>query len=183
MFQKILVALDRYENASHVFETALTLAKATGASLILLHVMSSLDEASPSLPVFIGSPYHLAGVSSSVVEIYQDLWQQYEEKGLAMLRSYAETAIAAGVTTEFRQPTGSPDHLICDLANQLNSDLIVLGRRGYSGLNELVLGSVSNYVLHHASCSVLVVQSVPSVAPPAQPEDSPIAEKNLSPSV
>ncbi|NEO65320.1 MAG: universal stress protein, partial [Moorea sp. SIO4G2] len=38
--------------------------------------------------------------------------------------------------------------------------LIVLGRRGLGGLKEMVLGSVSNYVVHHAPCSVLVVQGV-----------------------
>ncbi len=39
------------------------------------------------------------------------------------------------------------------------ADLIVLGRRGRTGLAEALLGSVSNYVLHHAPCSVLVVQA------------------------
>ncbi|CCQ49032.1 hypothetical protein CWATWH8502_2292 [Crocosphaera watsonii WH 8502] len=37
-------------------------------------------------------------------------------------------------------------------------DVIVMGHRGISGLQEFFLGSVSNYVLHHAPCSVLIVQ-------------------------
>jgi len=36
--------------------------------------------------------------------------------------------------------------------------LVVVGRRGHSGLSELFLGSVSNYVLHRAPCSVLTIQ-------------------------
>jgi nucleotide-binding universal stress UspA family protein len=173
MLQKILVALDRSDQAAHVFETALTLAKATGASLLLFHVLSSEDETCPHFPVFIGAPYPLSGVSSNVFEVYQDLWQQYEEQGLAMLRSYAATALAAGVSTEFRQQAGNANHLICELARAVNSDLIVLGRRGYAGLNELILGSVSNYVLHHSACSVLVVQAINSTT-------EAIAEKALT---
>lgn len=48
--------------------------------------------------------------------------------------------------------------MICELARNWNADLIILGRRGRTGLSELLLGSVSNYVLHHAPCSVLTVQ-------------------------
>jgi nucleotide-binding universal stress UspA family protein len=42
MFNKILVAIDNSENSSHVFEEALSLAKATGANLMLFHVLSPL---------------------------------------------------------------------------------------------------------------------------------------------
>ncbi|WP_442949349.1 universal stress protein [Nostoc sp.] len=38
------------------------------------------------------------------------------------------------------------------------ADLIVLGRRGLKGFAELLAGSVSNHVVHHSPCSVLVVQ-------------------------
>ncbi len=44
------------------------------------------------------------------------------------------------------------------MARNCGADVIVMGRRGHSGLSELILGSVSNYVLHHAPCSVLIVQ-------------------------
>lgn len=53
---------------------------------------------------------------------------------------------------------GAPGYQICTLANEWQIDLIVMGRKGHSGLAELFIGSVSNYVLHHAHCSVLVVQ-------------------------
>ena len=44
------------------------------------------------------------------------------------------------------------------LAKDWNADLIIMGRRGLTGLSEMFLGSVSNYVVHHASCSVLLIQ-------------------------
>ena len=48
--------------------------------------------------------------------------------------------------------------MICNAAISWQADLIIMGRRGRTGLSELFLGSVSNYVLHHAPCAVLVVQ-------------------------
>jgi len=61
------------------------------------------------------------------------------------------------VDAEFTQNTGSPGRVICEIAKAWQADLIILRRRGYSGLTEMLLGSVSNYVLHHAPCSIHVV--------------------------
>lgn len=44
------------------------------------------------------------------------------------------------------------------MARSWNANIIVIGRRGHRGFTEFFLGSVSNYVMHHASCSVLTVQ-------------------------
>jgi nucleotide-binding universal stress UspA family protein len=50
------------------------------------------------------------------------------------------------------------------VARTWNADLIVIGRRGLRGLAEMFLGSVSNHVIHHAHCSVLVVQGIATQA-------------------
>jgi nucleotide-binding universal stress UspA family protein len=157
MFRNILVALDRSNTSLLVFETALKLARTQGATLVMLHVLSPETEESPNLPIFTGRD-SLPGLDRGVIEIYQELWQNYAEKGLAMLRSYAEKAAKIGVTAESLQVPGEPSQVICDVADRLGADLVIVGRRGYSGLNELILGSVSNAVLHRALCSVLVVQ-------------------------
>lgn len=156
MFAKILVAIDSSTIGRNVFDKALALAKTTGASIMLLHVLSS-EEGMPYLPTSFGRDYY-AGLSSKALEIYQQQCKEIENQGLNLLQSFAAQAIAAGVSTEFTQNQGSPGQIICDLAINWQADLIVVGRRGRSGINELILGSVSNYVLHHASCSVLVVQ-------------------------
>jgi nucleotide-binding universal stress UspA family protein len=76
-----------------------------------------------------------------------------------MLRSHQAIAQALDVDTEIHQKLGSnPGRVICDLARGLQSDLIVVGRRGLTGLSEILMGSVSNYVTHYAPCSVLTVQ-------------------------
>ena len=54
---------------------------------------------------------------------------------------------------------GNPAPMIVEDAKQWNADLIVVGSHGFGFWNRLLLGSVSNAVLHHAPCSVLVVRS------------------------
>lgn len=143
------------------FDAALVLAKATGASLLLLHVLSLGDEECPRMPTLLGQDFHPKGSSQSVLQIYEDLWQAYEARGVTLLKSLANEAIAGGITVELDQVLGKPGPAICEYASQSGVDLIMMGRQSSSGLNELFMGSVSNYVLHHAPCSVLVVHQQP----------------------
>ena len=46
---------------------------------------------------------------------------------------------------------------ICELAKSWRADLVVIGRTRRSKLSECVLGSVSNHVIHHTPCSILLV--------------------------
>ncbi|MEH2025779.1 universal stress protein [Nostoc sp.] len=156
MFKKILVALDRSEIGQQVFDEALGLAKLTQASLMLLHVLSSEEEGSPYLPMLSNMDYY-PGLTSQNFELYQKQWDTFKNLGIQMLQSFCAQANTAGVTTEFTQNVGNPGRVICDLAHSHGADLIVMGRRGHSRLMELFLGSVSNHVLHHAPCSVHVV--------------------------
>lgn len=158
MFHKILVAIDGSEQGQMVFDQALDLATATAASLMLLHVLSSEEKNSPQFPM-VGLEYYPT-IANELTEMYQKQWAEYEGQGLKMLRSYAERATAAGVTAEFTQNLGSPGRTICEVARTWEADLIVMGRRGHAGFSELLLGSVSNYVLHHAPCSVLTTQGI-----------------------
>ena len=161
MFNKILVAIDRSPANKKVFDEALSLAQATKANLILLHVLSGEEEGSPVMSLYptVGDHYlHLdPKIGHLASDIYHRQWKAFETEGLNMLDSFAKKAFAAGVKTEFSQITGSPSSTICDFAQSCHADAIIIGKRGYSGLEELFLGSVSNYVVHHAPCSVLLV--------------------------
>lgn len=53
---------------------------------------------------------------------------------------------------------GSPDSRIVETAEKSKADLIVVGSHGYNRWERLLLGSVSDSVIHHAPCSVLVVR-------------------------
>ena len=56
---------------------------------------------------------------------------------------------------------GSPESRIVETAEAIHPDLIVLGSHGYSRWERLLLGSVSDSVVHHAPCSVLIVRTPP----------------------
>ncbi|GHH97250.1 universal stress protein [Neobacillus kokaensis] len=53
---------------------------------------------------------------------------------------------------------GDPSKMILEFAKENNSDLIIMGSRGLSGLKELYLGSVSHHVVQKAACPVLIVK-------------------------
>lgn len=162
MFHQILVALDRSAASQQVFDTALSIAKANQAKLILLHVLSAEESYSPIMsPYLIEHRKRCIHVPPKIMhqanEVFDREWSDFKQQGIELLRSYAEQAIAAGIQTEFSQITGHPSSTICDFARSCYADIIIIGRRGYSGLKEMLLGSVSNYVLHHVLCSVLLV--------------------------
>ena len=54
---------------------------------------------------------------------------------------------------------GSPDSRIVETAEKIGADLIIVGSHGYNRWERLLLGSVSDSVVHHAPCSVLVVRT------------------------
>jgi len=61
------------------------------------------------------------------------------------------------ITTEIL--FGSPESRIVETADEWKPDLVVVGSHGYSGWERLLIGSVSDSVVHHSPCSVLVVRT------------------------
>jgi nucleotide-binding universal stress UspA family protein len=155
MFQKILVAIDRSDVSQQTFAAAVELAKTLNAQLMLVNVLSPLEANYPTPLYSARAAYPIAPES---MQLYVQQWQAVEQEGLEFLKTRTATATAAGIPTEFTQALGDPGHAICTLAKSWNANLIMIGRRGYKGLGELFIGSVSNYVMHHAPCSVLTVQ-------------------------
>ena len=157
---KILVALDHSPMGAVVFQEALELATAFNADMTLLHVLSRGSAGSPNLPTMPVMDYYPA-YDAAAMEIFDNAWKAYEKKGIEMLQAYVNKAKAAGIKANAQQIEGAPGPLICEQAQALKVKMIVLGRRGHSGLSELFLGSVSNYALHHAPCSVHILNAPP----------------------
>jgi nucleotide-binding universal stress UspA family protein len=57
---------------------------------------------------------------------------------------------------------GSPESRIVETAEEMGANLIIVGSHGYNRWERLLLGSVSDSVIHHAPCSVLVVRNTHS---------------------
>lgn len=174
MYRKILVALDQSPFRTHLMGQAIDMAKALKADLMLVHVLSAYEDGSPGLPVRAYHSYY--PIADSITwETYQQRWESYEQEGLDELRKLAAEAMAEGVKTEFTQTAGDPGRVICDVANAWDADLIMVGNRGRAGLSELLLGSVSSYVMHHAQSSVLIVHEAEISDEPADERETAIA--------
>ena len=76
----------------------------------------------------------------------------------AWVEELCKQAIDKGISVESDVEEGNSGPLICDLAAKWGADLIILGRTRRGRLSERFLGSVSNYVIHHTPCSLLLVR-------------------------
>ncbi len=153
MYRKILVALDESQLSQQAFQQSLSLAQAFNAQLQLLNVISPLEAKYQNTVSLIGSGYH----SHETNEAAEADWQLLVSNRLDYLQSLVEEAEQAGIVADLAQEIGQPEHQICELAKDWEADLIVIGSHGRKGLNELIRGSVSNYVSHHVPCAVLLV--------------------------
>ncbi|NET02722.1 MAG: universal stress protein [Sphaerospermopsis sp. SIO1G2] len=156
MFQNILVALDRSEKSRQVFDQALELAKLTSANLMLIHVLSP-DESGFGDAMMVSNMDYYPGWDDQSMKRYVEKLELHRTESLQMLQTFCTEANQENVNTEFTQNVGSAGKVICNLAKNWNADVIVIGRRGLSGITEFLIGSVSNYVLHHAPCSVHII--------------------------
>lgn len=152
-FHKILVALDNSDSAESIFTQAIDLAHREESELMLF----SCVQWAPSLyqdgasGIGLMPEHDFSSLDLEMTKIKLD-------KTKELLQGYQQRAQAANVKASFAYDAGEPGALICRNAKTWGAELILLGRRGRSGFTELMLGSVSSYVLHRASCSVLVIQ-------------------------
>ena len=158
MFSRILVGLDKSEVSHKLMVHAIFLAKPLNARLNLIHVVTGDEPGYPALPTSI----HIAtindlGINNAEQAQYAGQSKSFIQEYRDWLNGQAAQAEAEGIETECHQRYGTAGQTLCQAAQEWSADLILLGTHGRSGLSELLLGSVSNYVMHHAPCSVLIV--------------------------
>ena len=141
---RILLAIDGSEEAELAALRAVDLADATHSELHVVHV--------GVVPIFLKSYPGTLGYE-------RRLYEQIEEMSRELLRKQSWRVKAAGGTvagTHLRM--GEVDLEIVALAEELQAGLIVIGSRGLGGVRRALMGSVSDSVVRHAHCPVLVVR-------------------------
>lgn len=158
-FQRILIAIEDSPLDASVFTAAIELAQSNKAMLKLVHCIGEEIVAEPISTM----PFEPNLSPSLLMDNYQTqqiIIEQQTEEAQTILKRYSQEAMSHGVPTLSDYLVGEVGYQLCEAAKDWVADLIVVGRRGRSGLAEALLGSVSNYVVHHAPCSVLVIQEV-----------------------
>lgn len=150
-YQKILAALDQSHRSDDVFTHASTLAKQHGSKLMLFHSLTL-----PASSQDFGDRYNAN--LGRFMSLAQKQIDERMEATRQWMNGYAHDASEMGLEVDWEWRLGDPGSHLCEMAQAWKADLIVMGRRGHQGLKEVLLGSVSNYVLHRAPCSVMVVQ-------------------------
>ena len=144
----ILMATDGSEEAQLAAKTAADLAKSTNSELHLIYVGYT-----PS--IFYESPGTMAldrDLQSRMEERAEEAASTKLEQQVQKIRD-ADIEVAAIHTW-----VGFPDAEIVELASKLSAGLIVVGSRGLGPLRRALMGSVSDSVVRHAHCPVLVVR-------------------------
>ncbi len=148
----ILVPVDGSEGASDAARYAAGLAKGLGIPLRLLYAFPTDPVEMFGLPTAEPHPEDLEYFSP---DSFARLRDQSAEKAFAATR---EVMGETEVEVQEQIIGGSPAEAIVEHAAREEAPMIVIGRRGLSGFKELLLGSVSQRVLHHAACPVTVVR-------------------------
>ena len=157
MLQKILIATGDSLESVEVFKSGLTLAEKYGAQISILHVLNLFQNGFEVIGTpLMGGTYPM--MNDLAIQEYQKELQDRAKQGMERLESYATEARAINITAEIFQNMGDAGRTICETAKNYSADVIVMGRNQRSVLSEIFLGSTSNYVLHHAHCSVFVIQ-------------------------
>ena len=145
IFARILVPMDFSTHSEMALRHATALAKQSGGSVELLHVMDD--------PV-------MSDVWSS--EVYVPNLPELREKLLAnaeaRLAAYRESIGNEGVPIVTTVRSGQAAHMIVDYVKAAGSDLVVMGTHGRTGLPRLFLGSVAERVVGLSPCPVMTVR-------------------------
>lgn len=96
----------------------------------------------------------LGGDSATTFEIIDEL----KRKARKILEECKNDATKNRLQIKTIIKIGDPAKIITEIANSKNYDLIIMGNRGMSAFKELLLGSVSLKVMHHARCPVMIVR-------------------------
>jgi len=137
MFEKILVAVDGSDHANKATPVVIDIARTRKAEVVVMH---AIEHEHPRGPVARAeSPEDAKRVTETVV-------RELKKAGIPVRGEVVTTT------------PGKVAHAIVDTARDENAGLIVMGSRGLSDIEGLLLGSVTHKVLQHADRPVLVIR-------------------------
>jgi nucleotide-binding universal stress UspA family protein len=140
---RILLALDGSEEAASATRSAVEIANATGSELHILFVLPTQE-----LRGYLGPEV----TGEGVLERAKHRAREFVDKKAERIEANG------GKVKDAHLAFGKPDEKIVKLSEELEASLIVTGSQGLNGMRRALMGSVSNSVVLHAHCPVLVVR-------------------------
>ncbi|PUZ57059.1 hypothetical protein GQ55_5G397400 [Panicum hallii var. hallii] len=149
--RRIVVAVDEGEESAHALAWCLAnvVSPAGGDTLVLVHarrprpVYAAMDSAGYMMTsdVLASVERHASAISAAAVDKARRLCAEHPH-----------------VTVETLVESGDPRDVICDAADKVGADLLVMGSHGYGFIQRAFLGSVSNHCAQNCKCPVLIVK-------------------------
>jgi len=152
MFKVIVWATDGSEHADRALECARQLTHQDGSRLRVVHIVEKIGGGRA-----MGQPWH--GDEDEI-----------KAKVKAQTAALSDEGLDAALTIA-GDLSGQPAHDIANIAREAGADLIVVGTRGLSTIGGLLLGSVTQRLLHIAPCPIL---AVPPLATPMTATHAPV---------
>ena len=141
MFSRILVPVDGSDNSLRALDAALLLSEKIGAEVTAIHVMEDIP---------------ILHIQSE--KLLRELVDAYKKETQQILSKCSDIATRKGLSITTKLLQGNVGSTILDFCEREKYDVIIMGSRGMGKFKELVLGSVSNKVVHHSSCPVMIIR-------------------------
>jgi nucleotide-binding universal stress UspA family protein len=142
LFKKILIATDGSKYTQSAIQKGLEIARANNAKVYALYVIDTR-----------------ALITANGMPAPENIYTILQDEGKNAVQRVKDEG--RGLDVEPVVLAGHPSSMIVKFARDNGVDLIVTGTLGKSGIEQLLLGSVADSVIRHASCPVLVVKSIP----------------------
>lgn len=145
---KVLLATDGSKHSFKAVDKTIQLVKNMKAEVTVLTVMQEV-------PIY---QFHDGLPSEHLAAMQQSLEKRAEKNAQEILTKTASVFRENGMEVNVLLKKGHPAEVICQVAEEGGFDFVVMGSRGLGGIKELLLGSVSNRVVHCTKSSVLIVK-------------------------
>ncbi len=142
---KILLAVDDSKFSEAAAQTVVIQGRPEGTEVRVLHIVEP-----PTLLV----AREMGGYDSTL----EAVWEAESKQAEALVAQTADMLRSQGLRVTTAVGQGDPKSMIIDEAEKWKADLIVLGSHGRKALDRFLMGSVSEAVARHASCSVEIVR-------------------------
>lgn len=142
MYKKILLPVDNSENSKRALVYVADAAITHNAEVLIVHT------------------YEMTGELTTILSddpVFHKMEEKLIEQSKIIAQPYLKELLSKGINASAIMVKGDVEFEIVKVCDEQNCDLIIIGSQRKKSLKSFLLGSISNYVVHHSTCPVLIV--------------------------